>query len=69
MVSQSTKEKAESIKAYIEGKYSKLSQDEKAKKDGTHIHSFVSLGKAEIGYVKGEFKSGGTGADKEGDLA
>ncbi len=34
-MSQSTKEKAESIKAYIEGKYSKMSQEEKEKKEGT----------------------------------
>ncbi len=34
-VSQSTKEKAESIKAYIEGKYSKMSQEEKEKKEGS----------------------------------
>ena len=34
-VSQSTKEKAESIKAYIEGKYNKMTQEEKEKKEGT----------------------------------
>ncbi len=47
VVSQSTKEKAESIKAYIESKYSKLSQDEKAKKDGMNTPSILSLGEVE----------------------
>lgn len=33
-ISQSTKEKVESIKNYIQGRYSKMSQDEKTKKEG-----------------------------------
>ncbi len=33
MISQTTKEKADSIKLYIENKYSKMLQEEKAKKD------------------------------------
>lgn len=34
IISQATREKAESIKAYIQGKYRKLNQEEKDKKDG-----------------------------------
>ena len=33
-ISQHTKEKADSVKSFIEGKYKKLKSDEKAKKEG-----------------------------------
>ena len=33
-ISQHTKEKADSVKSFIEGKYKKLKTDEKAKKEG-----------------------------------
>ena len=65
IISQSTKEKAESIKAYIQGRYKKLNRDEKEKKEGKVIEQLAwkkikikmaeaNLSKAEQELVKKE---------------
>lgn len=68
-VSQATKEKADSIKLYIENKYSKMQQEEKAKKEGKLATISGSMGTSQAGDEQGRSQSFRAGAYKEAGAA